>query len=177
MEKQLSVALRALAHFKSAKKGRRDAKDAEDAEACVVACMVVSMITLPLVVALFCSCCRKGNFQALVCSPTRMQRRGASARDGLKCEVSASLWRPVNLVHHMHRLRILIVFWASTLVDEICPIALKDKAISKAKLIPLVFFRRHVSATSAASASLRPFGVSCIALAGWKSMEKRFGAR
>ena len=33
---------------KSAKKGRRDAKDAE---ACVVACMVVSMITLPLVVA------------------------------------------------------------------------------------------------------------------------------
>ena len=32
---------------KSAKKGRRDAEDAEDAEACVVA----SMITLPLVVA------------------------------------------------------------------------------------------------------------------------------
>ena len=96
MEKQLPVALRALAHFKSAKKGRRDAKDAEDAEACVVACMVVSMITLPLVVALFCSCCRKGNFQALVCSSTRMQRRGASARDGLKCEVSASLWRLVH---------------------------------------------------------------------------------
>ena len=32
---------------KSAKKGRRDAEDAEDAEACVV----VSVITLPLVVA------------------------------------------------------------------------------------------------------------------------------
>ena len=30
-------------------------------------------------------------------------------------------------------------------------------AISKAKLIPLVFFRRHVSATFATSASLRPF--------------------
>ena len=40
----------------------------------------------------------------------------------------------------MHRLRILISFWASTLVDEICQIASKDKAISKAKLIPLVFF-------------------------------------
>ena len=36
-----------------------------------------------------------------------------------------------------------------------------------------VFFRHHGSATSAASASLRPFGVSCITLAGWKSMEKR----
>ena len=67
---------------RSAKKGRRDAKDAEDAEACVVACMVVSMITLPLVVALFCSCYRKGNFQALVCTTTRMQRRGAYARGG-----------------------------------------------------------------------------------------------
>ena len=33
---------------KSAKKGRRDAEDAEDAEACVVG----SVITLPLVVAL-----------------------------------------------------------------------------------------------------------------------------
>ena len=73
----------------------------------------------------------------------------------------------------MHRLRILIVFWASTLVDEICQIASKDKAIAKAKLIPLVFFRRHGSATSASSASLRPFGVPCITLAGWKSMEKR----
>ena len=97
MEKRLPVALRAAARFKSAKKrdaehlhvmarsakkGRRDAEDAEDVEACVVACMVVSMITLPLVVALFCSCCRKGNFQALVCSPTRMQRYGASARGG-----------------------------------------------------------------------------------------------
>ena len=51
MEKRLPVALRAVARFTSAKKGRRDAKDAEDAEACVVACMVVSMITLPLVVA------------------------------------------------------------------------------------------------------------------------------
>ena len=40
----------------------------------------------------------------------------------------------------MHRLRILISFWASTLVDEFCQIASKDKAISKAKLIPLVFF-------------------------------------
>ena len=47
MEKRLPVALRAVARFKSAKKGRRDAKDAEDAEACVV----VSVITLPLVVA------------------------------------------------------------------------------------------------------------------------------
>ena len=67
MEKGASAPLRAQARFKSAnsgtrgyctskmaksaKKGRRDAKDAEDAEACVVACMVVSMITLPLVVA------------------------------------------------------------------------------------------------------------------------------
>ena len=65
----------------------------------------------------------------------------------------------------MHRLRILIDFWARTLVDEFCQIASKDKAISKAKLIPLVyFFRRHVSATSASSASLRPFGVPCITL-------------
>ena len=48
MEKRLPVALRALARFKSAKKGRRDAEDAEDAEACVVG----SVITLPLVVAL-----------------------------------------------------------------------------------------------------------------------------
>ena len=71
---------------KSAKKGRRDAEDAEVAEACVVACMVVSMITLPLVVALFCSCCRKVNFQALVCSPTRRQRRRASARGVKTCE-------------------------------------------------------------------------------------------
>ena len=48
MEKRLPVALRALARFKSAKKGRRDAEDAADAEACVVG----SVITLPLVVAL-----------------------------------------------------------------------------------------------------------------------------
>ena len=78
-----SSPLRAVARFKSAKKGRRDAKDAEVAEAC----MVVSMITLPLVVALFCSYCHKGNFQALVCAPTRMQRRGASACDVKTCEV------------------------------------------------------------------------------------------
>ena len=32
MEKRLPVALRAVARFKSAKKGRRDAEDAEDAE-------------------------------------------------------------------------------------------------------------------------------------------------
>ena len=69
-----SLCVRQHVAAKSAKKGRRDAKDAEDAEACVMACMLVSMITLPLVVALFCSCCRKGNFQALVCSPTRRQR-------------------------------------------------------------------------------------------------------
>ena len=31
MEKRLPVALRAVARFKSAKKGRRDAEDAEDA--------------------------------------------------------------------------------------------------------------------------------------------------
>ena len=37
-------------------------------------------------------------------------------------------------------LRVSIVFWASTLEDEFCQIASKDKAISKAKLIPLVFF-------------------------------------
>ena len=62
----------------------------------------------------------------------------------------------------MRCLRILIVFWASTLVDEICQIAPKDKAIAKAKLIPLVYLLRHGSATSAAFASLRPFGISCI---------------
>jgi hypothetical protein len=56
-------------------------------------------------------------------------------------------------------------------VDEVCPIASKDKAIYKAKLIPLVFFRRHGSATSASSASLRPFGGTCITLACKKSME------
>ena len=66
----------------------------------------------------------------------------------------------------MYRLRISISFWASTLVDEICQIASKDKAMVKANLIPLVFFRRHGSATSAASASLRPFGITCITLAG-----------
>ena len=49
---------------KSAKKGRRDAEDAE-------ACVVVYVIALPLVVAYFCSCCRKGNFQALVCTTTK----------------------------------------------------------------------------------------------------------
>ena len=57
----------------------------------------------------------------------------------------------------MRGLRISIGFWASTLVDEVCQIASKDKAIVKANLTPLVFFRRHGSATSAASASLRPF--------------------
>ena len=45
MEKRLPVALRAVARLKSAKKGRRDAEDAE-------ACVVGSVITLPLVVAL-----------------------------------------------------------------------------------------------------------------------------
>ena len=45
MEKRLPVALRALARFKSEKKGRRDAEDAK-------ACVVGSVITLPLVVAL-----------------------------------------------------------------------------------------------------------------------------
>ena len=62
----------------------------------------------------------------------------------------------------MHHLRILINFCSSTLVDEICQIASIDKAIAKAKLIPLVFFRCHGSATSASSASLRPFGIACI---------------
>ncbi len=37
-------------------------------------------------------------------------------------------------------LRILMSFWASTLVDEVCQIASKDKAIVKANLTPLVFF-------------------------------------
>ena len=93
----------------------------------------------------------------------------------------------------MHCLRILIVFWASTLVDEVCPIASKDKAMIKAKLIPLVFFSVSrlcdlsvlcVSASlwrpvhhaprlcvplatrASRSASLRPFGVTCIAVHG-----------
>ena len=39
----------------------------------------------------------------------------------------------------MRCLHILMSFWARTLEDEICPIASKDKAIAKAKLIPLVF--------------------------------------
>ena len=56
---------------RSARKGRRDADDAE-------ACVVASTVTLPLVVAYFCSCCRKGNFQALMCSTTRRQRHGDS---------------------------------------------------------------------------------------------------
>ncbi len=44
-EKGASAPLRALARFKSAKKGRRDAEDAE-------ACVVGSVITLPPVVSL-----------------------------------------------------------------------------------------------------------------------------
>ena len=40
----------------------------------------------------------------------------------------------------MRRLLVLISSCASTLVDEICPIASNDKAIAKAKLTPLVFF-------------------------------------
>ena len=70
----------------------------------------------------------------------------AVASNLVRCvlRVAASLW------HLVHCLRILIIFCASTLEDEICPIASKDKAIAKAKLIPLVFFcvsashRRHV---------------------------------
>ena len=53
------------------------------------------------------------------------------------------------------------------------PNCFKRIAIVKANLIPLVFFLRHGSATSAASASLRPFDITCITFAGWKSMEKR----
>ena len=60
-------------------------------------------------------------------------------------------------------------------MDEICPIASKDKAIAKAKLIPLVFFRRHGSATSASSASLRPFGVPCITVHGFIADAVAFG--
>ena len=77
----------------------------------------------------------------------------------------------------MRCLRILIVFCASTLEDEICQIASKDKAIVKAKLIPLVFFRRHGSATSASFASLRPFfallGISCISCIGTAIFNKK----
>ncbi len=80
-EKGASAPLRARGSEKC-EKGTQRRKGRRGRRACVMACMVVSMITLPLVVALFCSCCRKGNFQALVCSPTRRQRRGAYARDG-----------------------------------------------------------------------------------------------
>ena len=55
----------------------------------------------------------------------------------------------------MRCLLILINSGASTLVDEICPIASKDKAIAKAKLIPLVFL-------SASRTSLRPLRPPCL---------------
>ena len=45
-------------------------------------------------------------------------------------------------------------FWASTLVDEVCQIAWKDKAIAKAKLIPLVYFMASRLCDLCVSASL-----------------------
>ena len=48
--------------------------------------------------------------------------------------------------------------------------------MNKAKLIPLVyFFRRHVSATSAAFASLRPTGITCIMVHGFDADALAFG--
>ena len=92
--------MRALARFKSAKKGRCDAEDAAD--------------------------------------EIRRENGEKPLNSTLTLHSSFFIFHSSFII--MHRLRILISFWASTLEDEICQIASKDKAISKAKLIPLVFF-------------------------------------
>ena len=71
----------------------------------------------------------------------------------------------------MRCLHILIVFWARTLEDEICQL-LRKSSNSQGKAHSASVSSGHgsaTSATSAASASLRPIGVTCISMHNYLS--------
>ncbi len=69
----------------------------------------------------------------------------------------------------MRCLRILIIFWARTLVDEICQL-LRKSSNDQGKAHSATVLWRH---GSAASASLRPTGVTCITQASLAARASR----
>ena len=79
--------------------------------------------------------------------------------------VAASLIRTSShYVHHVQKPRVFAFSWSNTLALGSCLIASKDKAITKATTSGSAITEptTQASASSASSASLRPFGVTCI---------------
>ena len=83
--------------------------------------------------------------------------------------VAASLLRTFShYVHHVHKPRVFAFLWSYTLALGSCLIASKDKAITKATTSGSVITEptTQASASSASSASLRPFfallAITCI---------------